>query len=174
MLTQTFQEASVTISPGAKEGDVSPFEYGFYTSLIENLTFAIVESLLTPKVLLLLEVNKQLMGGTFKALTVAELLKQLSGVIMGVINEIKEMLMQQLLALLLKQLDPIVKMLESILLKEQVEAVAEAMREIAKNCPSMWFKLGNRYSDTQLDQVDYADIEPRSENKNNETPTESC
>lgn len=174
VLTQTFQEASVTISPGSKEGDVSPFEYGFYTSLIENLTFAIVESLLTPKVLLLLEVNKQLMGGTFKALTVAELLKQLSGVIMGVINEIKEMLMQQLLGLLLKQLDPIVKMLESILLKEQVEAVAEAMREIAKNCPSMWFKLGNRYSDTQLDQVDYADIEPRSENKNNETPTESC
>ena len=48
------------------------------------------------------------------------------------------------------------------------------MREIAKNCPSMWFKLGNRYSDTQLDQVDYADIEPRSENKNNATPTESC
>ena len=174
ILTQTFQEASVTISPGTKEGDVSPFEYGFFTSLIENLTFAVVESLLTPKVLLLLEVNKQLMGGTFKAVTVIEILKQLSGIIMGVINEIKEMLMQQLLALLLKQLDPIVKMLESILLKEQVEAVAEAMREIAKNCPSMWFKLGNRYSDTQLDQVDYADIEPRSENKNNATPTESC
>jgi hypothetical protein len=45
------------------------------------------------------------------------------------------------------------------MLREQVEAYVDAINEILRNCPFLWFSFGNTYQETKLDTVDYADID---------------
>jgi hypothetical protein len=80
-------------------------------------------------------------------------------IIIAIVNEIRDLIVQELLKLVLKYLEPIIQMLTSIILREQVEAYVDAINEILRNCPSIWFGLGNKFEDTKLDTVDYADID---------------
>lgn len=159
VLNRAITQASVNITEGVEEKDKFKVHLGFVTDLIEQLTFAIVSSILSPKVMMLLEVNETLMGGKWEKFTMKDLLTAMRSIIMSIIEEIKDLIVQELMKLVLKHLEPIIAMLTSIMLREQVEAYVDAINEILRNCPSIWFSFGNRYSDTKLDTVDYADID---------------
>ena len=159
ILQRVITQAAVTYSDGVDEKDKYDVEYNFVFDLIENLVTAIVNGILSPKVLLLLEVNQKIMGGTWEKFSMRELIEALQRLIVSIIKEVRDLVIQELLKLILSQLEPIIQMLESILLREQLENYSDAIMEIIRNCPFIWFKFGNRDEETKLDTVDYADID---------------
>lgn len=159
ILTRAIDKAAVTVSEGSNEEDKYNVEYAFVFDLIQNLILAIMNAVLTPKVLMLLEVNQRLMGGTWEKFTVEDLIKAMKGVINAMVKELRDLLIQELLKLLMKQLQPIVELLGSVIIRERLEYYAEVLENIIKNCPVIWFRLGNQNQETMLDTVDYADID---------------
>ncbi len=174
VLHRAITQASVTVSEGVPDSDKFDVEFNFIFDLIEALTTAIVNGILSPKVLMLLEINQKIMGGTWEKFTMKDLLEALRVIIMAIVKEIRDMVIQELLKLVLKALEPIIQMLASILLREQLENYADAILEIIRNCPFIWFRFSHKYEDTKLDTVDYADIDV-SHNKEGEQPsTNKC
>lgn len=168
VLHRAITQAAVTVSEGVEESDKFDVEFNFIFDLIEALTTAIVNGILSPKVLMLLEVNQKIMGGTWEKFTLKDLIQALSSIIVAIVKEIRDMVIQELRKLVLKALEPIIQMLASILLREQLENYADAILEIIRNCQF------NKYKDTKLDTVDYADIDT-SHNKEGEQPsTNKC
>lgn len=159
VLKRVITQAAVTYSSGVDPKDKYDVEYNFVFDLIENLVTAIVNGILSPKLLLLLEVNQKIMGGTWEKFTIKDLIKALQTLIVSIIKEVKDLVIQELLKLVLKQLEPIIQMLGSILVREQLENYSDTIMEIIRNCPTIWFKFSNRLEDTTLDTVDYADID---------------
>lgn len=159
ILNRAITQASVNITEGVAEKDKYKIHYGFVTDLIEQLTFAVVSSIFSPKVLMLLEVNETLMGGKWEKITMQDLITAMRSIIVAIVNEIRDLIVQELMKLVLKYLEPIIQMLTSIMLREQVEAYVDAINEILRNCPFFWFSFGNRDLETKLDTVDYADID---------------
>lgn len=174
VLHRAITQAAVTVSEGVEESDKFDVEFNFIFDLIEALTTAIVNSILSPKVLMLLEVNQKIMGGTWEKFTLKDLIQALRAIIVANVKEIRDMVIQELLKLVLKALEPIIQMLASILLREQLENYSDAILEIIRNRPFIWFRFSNKYEDTKLDTVDYADIDT-SHNKEGEQPsTNKC
>lgn len=165
VINRAITETSAIITEGVPEKDKFKVHFDFVTDLVEQLTFAIVTSILSPKVLMLLEVNETIMGGKWEKFTMKDLIKAMREIIVAIVKEIRDLIVQELMKLVLKYLEPIIAMLTSIILREQVEAYTDAIMEILRNCPSLWFSLGNRYNDTKLDTVDYADIDVSHTNK---------
>jgi len=174
VLHRAITQAAVTVSEGVSDRDKFDVEFNFIFDLIEALTTAIVNGILSPKVLMLLEVNQKIMGGTWEKFTMKDLIEALRVIIVAIIKEIRDMVIQELLKLVLKVLEPIIQTIAALLLREQLESYADAILEIIRNCPFIWFRFGNQYQDTKLDTVDYADIEV-SHNKEGEQPsTNNC
>lgn len=168
VLHRAITQAAVTVSEGVEESDKFDVEFNFIFDLIEALTTAIVNGILSPKVMMLLEVNQKIMGGTWEKFTLKDLIQALRSIIVAIVKEIRDMVIQELWKLVLKALEPIIQMLASILLREQLENYADAILEIIRNC------FSNKYKDTKLDTVDYADIDT-SHNKEGEQPsTNKC
>ena len=159
ILNRAITQASVNVTEGVAEQDKFKVHFNFVTDLIEQLTFAVVSSILSPKVLMVLEVNETIMGGKWEKFTLKDLLTAMKEIIIAIIKEIRDLIVQELMKLVLKYLEPIIAMLTSIMLREQVEAYVDAINEILRNCPSIWFSIGNKFEDTKLDTVDYADID---------------
>jgi hypothetical protein len=173
VLSRAITKASVTISEGADDEDRIAVQFNFITDLIENLIQTIVYSLFTPKVLMLLEVNETLMGGKWKKFTVKDLMMAMRTIIIAMINEIRDMILQELLKLLMSKLQPLIEMLTSIIAREQIEDYVDAINELIRNCPFIWFKFGTEQLDTKLDTVDYADIDV-SHTNSEDVPNNNC
>lgn len=174
VLRRAITQAAVTVSEGVEESDKFHVEFNFIFDLIEALITAIVNAILSPKLLMLLEVNQKIMGGTWEKFTMKDLLEALRVIINAIVKEVRDMVIQELLKLVLKALEPIIQMLASILLREQLENYADAILEIVRNCPIIWFKFGNKYEDTKLDTVDYADIDVSSNKEGEQPSTNKC
>ena len=173
VINRALTQASVNISDGVDEAEKYGVKFGFVTDLVENLMLAVVNSVLTPKVLMLLEVNRQIMGGSWKAFTMKDLLVSMSNIIVGLVREVRDLVIQELLKFVLKQLEPLIQALESIIVREQIENYTELINDIIRNCPTIWFRFGNLNQETKLDTVDYADIDVSSLKKDI-TPNNNC
>ena len=159
VLSRVITQTTANITAGVDEENKHKVEFDLVSDFIEQLTFALVSSLLSPKVLMLLEVNETLMGGKWEKFTMNDLIKAMTSIIVAVVEEIRDLIVQELMKLVLKNLEPIVQMLHDALLREQVENYTDAIMEILRNCPFFWFSFGNRDLETKLDTVDYADID---------------
>jgi hypothetical protein len=173
ILTRAIDQAAVTVSEGSAAEDKYNVECAFVFDLIQNLMMGIMNAVLTPKVLMLLEVNQRLMGGTWEKFTAEDLIKAMSGVINAMVKELRDLLIQELLKLLMKQLQPIIELLGSIIIRERLEYYAEVLENIIKNCPVIWFRLGSQNLETMLDTVDYADID-RAVTRTDQPKTNNC
>ena len=174
VLHRAITQAAVTVSEGVPDSEKSDVEFNFIFDLIEALTTAIVNGILSPKVLMLLEVNQKIMGGTWEKFTMKDLLEALRVIIVAIIKEIRDLVIQELLKLVLKVLEPIIQTITAILLREQLESYADAILEIIRNCPFIWFRFGNQYQDTKLDTVDYADIDVSNTKEGEQPSTNNC
>ena len=174
VLHRAITKAAVTVSEGVDDKDKFDVEYNFIFDLIENLTTAIVNGILSPKVLMLLEVNQKIMGGTWEKFTMRDLLEALHSIIVAIVKEIRDLVIQELLKLVLKALQPIIETIGSILLREQLENYSDAIMDIIRNCPFIWFRFGNTLEDTKLDTVDYADIDVSHTKEGEQPSTYEC
>lgn len=172
ILNRAITQAAVTISEGSDEEDRYAVEYSFVFDLIQNLILAMMEAIMSPKVLMLLEVNQRIMGGTWKEFSGRDVVRALSSIIMDIVKEVKDLLIQELLKLLFSQLEPIKQVLTTAIVREKLDYFAQVIDNIIKNCPMIWFTFGNQLLGTKLDTVDYADIDvsdikPGEQPKNN-------
>jgi len=174
ILHRAITQAAVTVSEREPDSDKFDVEFNFIFDLIEALTTAIVNGILSPKVLMLLEVNQKIMGGTWEKFTMKDLIEALRAIIVAIIKEIRDMVIQELLKLVLKVLEPIIQTIAALLLREQLESYADAILEIIRNCPFIWFRFGNQDQDTKLDTVDYADIDASHTKEGEQPSTNNC
>ena len=158
ILGRAIDQASVVLSEGSEPEDKYGVEFNFVLDLIDNLILAMMQSVLSPKVMMLLEVNQRIMGGTWKEFKLEDVLKSMTDVINSIVKELRDLLIQELLKFLKTELGAIREMFTSLIFREKLEEYASIIEQTIKDCPIMWFKFGDEELDTKLDTVDYADI----------------
>lgn len=174
VLHRAITQASVIVSEGSEDKDKFDVEFNFIFDLIENLTTVLVNGILSPKILMLLEVNQKIMGGTWEKFSLKDLLMALRSVIVAIVKEIRDLILQELLKLALDKLEPIKLSILAVLLREQLDSYSDAISDIMRNCPPIWFRFSNKYQDTKLDVVDYADIDTTITNGGEQPTTNEC
>lgn len=118
--------------------DSSTIKIDFLTSLLQNLIAAIVDSVLSPKVLMLLLVNRALIQpGDDKPFDVEDLVKILKNIVKALVKEIRDLIMKKLLDYILNYLTPLALELKAKIQSEQFAAYMAIMRLLLA-----WFNKG--------------------------------
>lgn len=179
VLTRAINLASVEASNGIKNtSDKLHVQKLFIWNIIQNLLNAIVEGILSPKVLMLLQVNQKIMDSEIgKPITWKDVLNSMFDVIYGIIKEIVDMVCVELLNMLLKQLEPLKNLMIELVANEKVKRYRELVQTIINNCAPLAFDIlslfGNQFDNTVITNVDYADID-RNEVAVDKPKTNNC
>lgn len=157
VITRSITQATALITDEVLPEDKYNMKLNIIQELIKGLVTIIVSSLLTPKIILLFEVNKQLMGGHDENLSIEDFIESISGLITSIVIEIRDLILQELMNWAMDILQDLVAKLSSMLVMEKLEYYTRIMTALLKACT---FRMPKRkLLDTQLDYVDYADID---------------
>ena len=127
--------------------------------MLKALTNVIVETLISPKMVLLFEVNKKLMEpNESKPLSIEAFIESIIGLLTSIVSELADLVMRELLNWALSLLEKLLDKAKEIILNEQTMYYTALMIELLKACA---FKPNRRQNlDSTLDEVYYADIDP--------------
>ena len=146
---------------------------GFIKKMVKFLTSSVVNSILTPKVLLLLQVNRMMMGtydiNKYKEITVEAILNDLRSLLSDLIREIVDFIQKEILRMILERLSVIIA---SYMKKLGIEYAMKWVNLIKMIISCIPFPSGgnNIYNNSDMndlrgsissiiDNVDYADID---------------
>lgn len=165
--------AGNTVESPMNSGEEDSKFMSFLKKAIKFLIAQIVNAILTPKVLMLMQVNKKLMGNDPLSLdrnykfTEKDILRSLEGVISGMIKQVIDSIHKELLRVILSAISQIM----SSYLKELMLEYAKKWVDLLKQLLACFkfnrnkIKSGNDNStitasiESILNQVDYADID---------------
>jgi hypothetical protein len=167
VINRALTQASAVISEEALPEDKYSLELNFITKAIEMLTSILVESLITPKLLLILLINKKMMGEELpKKWSIEDILRTFSDIITNIVNQIHDMILKALIDFVMEKIEDVLSGVVKILSMEQIEYYARLMSLMLKACS---FKLPkNPNLASSLDNVDYADIDENDKPVTNE------
>ena len=175
VLHRAITQAKVTVTEGSDGSDEYGIANNFIFSLLNNLITAIVQSLLSPKLLMVIVVNQSMMGGgKWEKFNFSNLFKALQDIIIGIVKEVKDLIIDKLWKLVAIRLDPLITITSDEIVKEQLDSYADVLREIMKYAPYVFHFIGGQRQDTKIDDVDYADIDIPSENNQDTPNTNNC
>lgn len=175
VLHRAITQAKVTVTEGSDGSDEYGIANNFMFSLLNNLITAIVQSLLSPKLLMVIVVNQSMMGGgKWEKFNFSNLFKALQDIIVGIVKEVKDLIIDKLWKLVATRLDPLITITSDEIVKEQLDSYADVLREIMKYAPYVFHFIGGQRQDTKIDDVDYADIDIPSENNQDTPNTNNC
>lgn len=175
VLHRAITQAKVTVTEGSDGSDEYGIANNFIFSLLNNLITAIVQSLLSPKLLMVIVVNQSMMGGgKWEKFNFSNLFKALQDIIVGIVKEVKDLIIDKLWKLVATRLDPLITITSDEIVKEQLDSYADVLREIMKYAPYVFHFIGGQRQDTKIDDVDYADIDIPSENNQDTPNTNNC
>lgn len=175
VLHRAITQAKVTVTEGSDGSDEYGIANNFIFSLLNNLITAIVQSLLSPKLLMVIVVNQSMMGGgKWEKFNFSNLFKALQDIIVGIVKEVKDLIIDKLWKLVATRLDPLITITSDEIVKEQLDSYADVLREIMKYAPYVFHFIGRQRQDTKIDDVDYADIDIPSENNQDTPNTNNC
>lgn len=175
VLHRAITRAKVTVTEGSDGSDEYGIANNFIFSLLNNLIIAIVQSLLSPKLLMVIVVNQSMMGGgKWEKFNFSNLFKALQDIIVGIVKEVKDLIIDKLWKLVAIRLDPLITITSDEIIKEQLDSYADVLREIMKYAPYVFHFIGGQRQDTKIDDVDYADIDIPSENNQDTPNTNNC
>ena len=175
VLHRAITQAKVTVTEGSDGSDEYGIANNFIFSLLNNLITAIVQSLLSPKLLIVIVVNQSMMGGgKWEKFNFSNLFKALQDIIVGIVKEVKDLIIDKLWKLVATRLDPLITITSDEIVKEQLDSYADVLREIMKYAPYIFHFIGGQRQDTKIDDVDYADIDIPSENNQDTPNTNNC
>ena len=156
-IKRAITKATASIIDEVLPEDKYNVKFNIITDIIRSLTNILVESIITPKVILLFEVNKELLGDRSKTLSIEEFIKSIEDVIVGIVREIRDLILKEMLDWAMSILQELFNILRDELIKEQLEYYSKLMKLLLKACA---FKINHRKPlDSELDNVDYADID---------------
>lgn len=157
VMTRTITQATANITEEVLPEDKYGIDINIIEGFIKMLVNVTVESLLTPKMILLFETNRQLMGDNNIKLSIEEFLESITGLIVSIVSEIRDLILQQLLDWVMKLLQELFEVIADELLKEQLEYYYRLIKGMLEAC---WIKASHRSPlDSKLDVVNYADID---------------
>lgn len=164
VLNRAFKQVTANITAATEDKETWDIKFNIIGQLIKDLTFVVVKSILTPKMLLILIVNKQLLGDDteWTGDVLSNILDILLKTIKEIVKEIKNIILSQLLEFVLGFLRPKFEELASLIIKEYTEQYRDQIAALLKACAIGWGS-GAATADTKLDVVNYADIDPVSE-----------
>ena len=175
VLHRAITQAKVSVTEGSDGSDEYGIANNFIFSLLNNLITAIVQSLLSPKLLMVIVVNQSMMGGgKWEKFNFSNLFKALQDIIVGIVKEVKDLIIDKLWKLVATRLDPLITITSDEIVKEQLDSYADVLREIMKYAPYIFHFIGGQRQDTKIDDVDYADIDIPSENNQDTPNTNNC
>lgn len=155
--THTISQVTASVTSEILPEDKYNVEINFITTMIkEFLLTLIIKSLLTPKVIMLLIVNRRLMGYDDLLLSIEDLLNSLTGIIVAIVKEIRDLILRKILDFVLEQLGDLLLQTTLLLVKEQAEYYTKLIKMLVENCT---FNFNRNYLDSNLDEVYYADID---------------
>lgn len=157
VITRAITTATAKITDEVLPEDRYNVKLTLIQELIKSVVFIIVDSLITPKIILLFEVNKQLMGGHDENLSLEDFINSLSGLITSIVIEIRDLILQELLNWAMDIVSELIEKLSSMLVLEQIDYYTRLMVGLLKACNIRLPKRDNLSS--SLDYVDYADID---------------
>lgn len=155
IIKKTFQDVQVNITDGVIADSRYGLSANFILQAIEELTNVLVQSIISPKIYMLIEINNMMMGKGGQTLSLEEYLQAFLTFIIGIVKEIRDLVWQELLNFILDQLKPLAELLTNKLVMEQVKEYKELLTQLLKACALNW-KSNNLTS--QIDNVNYADI----------------
>lgn len=159
VISRVFRQVSATVGSSAdNDADSDKIGFNFATDMLEQLVYVLVKSVLSPKVMLLLYVNKEIMGGFGKNPTYEELLRQMRSIIVAVVKEVRDMILAELYSYLISKLQPLIELMSSLIIKESMSEYTELLNQIAQYCSLSFCGSGGNMNSV-LDNVDYADID---------------
>ncbi len=167
VVNRALTQASAVISEEALPEDKYSSELNFIIKAIEMLTSILVESLITPKLLLILLINKKMMGEESpKKWSIEDILRTFGDIITNIVSQIHDMILKELMEFVMKKIEDVLGGIVKILTMEQIEYYARLMSLMLKACS---FKLPkNPNLASSLDNVDYADIDENDKPVTNE------
>lgn len=166
VISRVLKQVTTSITDEVMPSDKYSLQFNASIDLIKMLALVIVEALLTPKVLLLFQINKELMGDIREKNSVEDILRVFLSVILAVVRELVEMILQYLLEWVLSILLEIFELLAKYLIVEQAKYYKNLIATLIKNRTPKFRK--NRNLQTVLDKVYYADIDQSNEIKKDE------
>jgi hypothetical protein len=147
----------------------------FVSNILEQLILAIIDAVISPKLLLALEVNRALMSTDENPITTEDLLRMMKPIIKKLIREIRDYIMRILLEYILKHLTQLALNVQAMVVKERYQAYISVLRQLLSTFRSGLFavsgissllrRLLNKFKKkadvdlpTILDDITYADI----------------
>lgn len=156
IIKKTFQNVQVNITEGVVEDSKYTVSANFILQAIEEITNVLVQSIISPKIYMLIEINNIMMGKGGQTLSLEEYLQAFLSFIIGIVKEIRDLVWRELLNFILEQLKPLAELLTNKLVMEQVKEYKELLTQLLKACALNWKSNNNLAS--QIDNVNYADI----------------
>lgn len=169
IIKKSLTSASVAMSENSDDVDKNKVEWDFHCDIVENLIYALYTSILTPKLFLILELNEQMMGKSSSYGSISKIAKDLLQTIVDVAVDLVAAYVRALFDFVMAQLAQILAALAAMELKEYADMVSTVMSNL-KNCLFLFQSLFSQQDlQTQLDNIDYADIDERDmpTNQNN-------
>lgn len=157
VIKRAITQATASITEEVLPEDRYSIQFNIVQDLIKSLVLILVESLITPKIVLLYEVNRTLMGQDYTKYNIEDFLKSIEGLLVSIVREIRDLILQELLDWCMSiLLDVNIKAVE-MLVKEQLDYYSRLMKLLFKACS---FKASHRSPlDNKLDVVEYPDID---------------
>lgn len=158
VIKRAITQATATITQEVLPEDRYSIQLNIIQELIKSLVSIIVETLISPKIVLLLEVNRRLMGMEDKhKYNIESFLNSVEGLLVSIIRELRDLILQKLLDWCMSILNELFDSLKDLLIKEQLEYYSRLMKLLFNLCS---FKASHRAAlDSELDFVNYADID---------------
>lgn len=151
---------SVTMSEGASENAVElgfSAQANFLDKLLTNLSNVIVSSVISPKLYMLIALNKRLLGEN-EDFDIAGFIEANKNMLVDIIRSIRDIILNYMKDEVMRIVNEIVKQLVSKLTLEQFEYY----RQLLMKCIAAFSRLG-RNTDWNMAEVNYADILPDKE-----------
>lgn len=139
--------------------------------MIKMLTNTIVDALMSPKILMLLQVNRKLMNGdAFPVssdklyISPEQVMQSIKPIIKVLIKEIVEMIQKELLNLIMQRIEKLMGAYIGALSKEYLNKWRELIKQLVSLCSSRKHKTkikadgSGQETNSHIESVDYADI----------------
>jgi hypothetical protein len=125
---------------------------------VKQTVVQIVLQVLSPKVGILFAINSQILGDVGDLNDWENFLKHFDNLIANIVESVKDIIVKELYNFMMQQLKPLLELLISKLALETIKYYKELIQNLILNCiPLLRFGGGDALN-TQIDNVNYADI----------------
>lgn len=121
------------------DGKKSSVRINFLTNILQQLSLCIVDCIMSPKILMLIEINNLLVNDdeNEKPLTTEDLVSLSKNIITGLIKEIRDLIMKKMLDYIIEFLKPMILEIQAFVISEQFSAYMAIIRLLLG-----WFNKG--------------------------------